>query len=204
MALKSSCKKFGKLFVISSPSGGGKTTLVRLLLKRKPCLYRSISVTTRPPRNGEKKGKDYRFIRFKDFLGMRQAGGLLEWAKVHGFCYGTPRQPVEKALMQGKDVVLAIDVQGAAKIRKVFRHHAVLIFIMPPSFNDLKKRLLGRKTDASVQIKKRLEEAGREMYCASRYDYVVVNHTINDALYQLEAIITAEGLRVISGLDCKC
>jgi guanylate kinase len=197
--MKKQFKKIGQIFVISSPSGGGKTTLVAILLKRLPSIYRSVSVTTRPPRKGEKNGRDYQFISVKKFEQLKKSSGLIEWARVHQAFYGTPKSKVEELLLKGKDVILAIDVQGAYKIKEAFRHHATLIFVMPPSLQELRKRLIERNTDKKFQIQIRLQEAKREMECAVWYDYVVVNKTIRESVEQLEAIIMAQRLKVMPG-----
>ena len=192
-------KKLGQIFVISSPSGGGKTTLVSILLKRIPSICRSISVTTRSPRKGEKNGRDYYFVSKGKFEALKKHAGLIEWAKVHQAFYGTPRRKVEELLLKGKDVILAIDVQGAYKIRETFRHHATLIFLMPPSISVLKNRLIHRNTDDRSQIQIRLKEAKSEIECATWYDYVIVNKTIKESAGQLETIVRAQRLRVLPG-----
>jgi len=186
----------GKVFVISSPSGGGKTTVVRALLKRLPGMARSISVTTRAKRTSERPGVDYRFVTVDEFQQLRDDGRLLEWAKVHQAYYGTLRDPVERAIEAGRDVILCIDVQGAKQVRRVFGDRAVLIFLLPPSIGDLRSRLVKRQTDTLESIRHRLQAARRELACAKWYDYGVVNHRVDVAVEQLEAIVTAERLRM--------
>ena len=191
-----SSRQSGKLFVISSPSGGGKTTIVWELRQRCPELVRSVSVTTRPPRPSERRGVDYRFLSPEDFRRRRKAGGLLEWAKVHGAYYGTPKAPIVRALAKGWDVILSIDVQGARKIRRRFGPHAVLVFLLPPSMADLKRRLIHRRTEPPEVIRRRLRAARQELACVRWYDYAVVNHRLADAIEQVRAIVTAERVRV--------
>ena len=197
-------QRTGRIFVVSSPSGGGKTTVVSALLKRSDRLSRSVSYTTRPRRPMERDGADYRFVPSETFERMRRSGGFLEWAKVHEACYGTPAEPITRALASGRDVVLSIDVQGARQIKRRFGRQAVLIFLAPPSIQDLRARLIKRHTETSESIRRRLDAAQRELACAAWYDYVVVNRRISEAVRQLEAIVTAERLRVnASGKEAK-
>ena len=186
----------GRLFILSSPSGGGKTTVARALLNRLSRLARSVSVTTRPRRTSEREGKDYRFISLNAFQRLRARGELLEWAKVHQAYYGTPTAPVERALARGRDVILSIDVQGARQVRRRFGSRAVLIFLLPPTLNDLKARLIKRRTEPPDVIRKRLEVARRELFCVRWYDYAVVNRRLAQAIEQLRAIVVAERLRI--------
>ena len=186
----------GKLFVVSSPSGGGKTTVVRELLKRMPGLTRSVSVTTRPPRPSERNGAHYRFVSPKQFQRLRARGQLLEWARVHQAYYGTPCGSVERALALGRDVVLSIDVQGARQIRRKFASRAVLVFLLPPSLDDLRARLMRRKTETPEAIRKRLAAARQELAAARGYDYAIVNKRLARAIAQIYAIVVAERLRV--------
>jgi len=181
----------GRLFVVSGPSGGGKTTVVGRLLARMPRLQRSVSVTTRPPRGGERQGAHYRFVSPKMFDSLRRRG-FLEWARVHGASYGTPRAPVERALSRGRDVVLSIDVQGARQIRRALGRHAVLVFLKPPSMRELKARLIRRRTESPAAIRRRLAAAKREMACARWYDHTIVNRRVADAVKELKAIIETE------------
>jgi guanylate kinase len=180
----------GKIFVLSSPSGGGKTTVARRILRRVRGLSRSVSVTTRPLRDKERNGRDYRFVSRADFNRLRRQKRLVEWANVHGAWYGTPRRPLEEKLARGRSVLLCIDVQGACKIRRVFGKRAVLIFLVPPSIADLRRRLKRRSTETSAAIRARLAAARRELDCAAWYDHRVMNARLSDAITRLEGIIT--------------
>ena len=184
----------GRLFIISAPSGAGKTTLIAGLLRRLPRLVRSVSVTTRPRRPGERQGRDYHFVSATRFAAHRRQRRLLEYARVHGHWYGTLRDPVDDALRRGRDILLNIDVQGARQVR---RHvpASVSIFILPPSIASLRRRLQQRRTDTAAQIRARLALARREMRAAGEYTYIVVNDRLSRALRQLEAIVTAERCR---------
>ena len=184
----------GRLIVLSAPSGAGKTTLVHRLLRRVPHLAHSISMTTRPPRHGERHGRDYYFVTPAAFASQRRRGGLLECARVHGHWYGTPRRAVSRVLASGHDALLSIDVQGARQVRRLAAG-SVSIFILPPSLTSLRRRLQQRRTEAPDQIRARLRLARRELRAAPSYDYVVVNDEVQRALSQLQAIIVAERCR---------
>jgi guanylate kinase len=177
-----------KVFVISGPSGAGKTTLVQLLMERVPNLFFSISHTTRPPRENEKEGVDYYFIDDAAFQNMIRQNLFLEWADVHGSRYGTSRQMIQIAEKEKKDLVLDVDVQGAASVRKALPD-AVTIFIMPPSYQSLRERMLQRGTDNEMQIEQRLENALQEIQRYREYDYIVVNEEIVPTLENLSGII---------------
>ncbi|HOX55243.1 MAG: guanylate kinase [Candidatus Omnitrophica bacterium] len=190
-------KRTGIIFIVSGPSGSGKTTLCKkLLLKRsaKGKIVKTISLTTRPRRRGEKANKDYRFVSEGEFLRQKARGQLLEHEKVFGFFYGTPKSFVEDNIRQGKDVILSIDVKGAAVVKKIYPE-ACGIFIMPPSVDILKQRLLKRSTESRIDMLKRLRLARWEMGCAKRYDYVIVNDKLAHAISELESIIVQERLR---------
>ena len=179
------------LLVISAPSGAGKTTVVRSLLKAHPELAYSISLTTRPPRPGEKEKVDYYFTtraRFKKLISKKR---LAEWATVHGHYYGT----LKSTLRKNRPLLLDIDVQGGRQIKKAFPE-AILVFILPPSFKELKRRLVKRHTDDIREINKRLKAARKELCALKYYDYTVVNKDLNKAVKDIEAIIEAEKLRV--------
>lgn len=181
----------GKLFVISAPSGAGKTTLVERLLRRNKGLAQSVSVTTRPPRKGERQGRDYCFLTAEEFLRRRRRGDFLEWAVVFGYYYGTPRRFVEEKIRQGKNVIACLDVQGAKQVKKKWPQ-AVLIFVLPPKIKDLLARLKKRKTDSTQQIRIRLKTAQWEIRQKKVYDCEIVNDRLSRALKALEAIVTTE------------
>ena len=179
----------GRIFVISSPSGGGKTTVVARLCAASPRLVRSVSVTTRLPRPGERAGHDYHFVSETAFERLRRAKRLLEWAHVHGASYGTPTQPVTRALARGRDVIVSLDVQGARAIRRLFGARSVLIFLVPPSMRQLRTRLTRRRTDTPAAIQQRLAVARRELACARWYDETVVNDRVARAVGRIAAIL---------------
>ncbi len=185
----------GKLFIISAPSGCGKTTLCEMLLKRMPRITRAVSFTTRPPRPGEKSGRDYYFVTPDEFERQKKRKNLLEWAINFGYYYGTPRDSVLGLLGRGIDVILAIDVKGAMKVRKLIPG-AVLIFIKPPSLAELEKRLRKRKTDGRGEISKRIKVAKRELSYLPKYTYNVVNDNLKKAFVSLASIIKAERRKV--------
>jgi guanylate kinase len=183
--------KKGKIFVISAPSGSGKTTLCKRLLKECGNLVVSKSFTTRPLRRGEKNNRDYIFVTKNEFEKQVRRKNFLEWANVFGNLYGTPKDFVDKKINSGKSVLLVIDVQGAFKAKRRVPS-AVLIFIMPPSIEELKKRLQKRKSDGAKEIKIRLKIAQREIRKAKKYDYIVVNEKIEHALLELKKIVAQE------------
>lgn len=178
----------GKLIVISSPSGGGKTTVIKKLLKSNNNLFYAISATTRPPRKGERDGKDYHFISKKDFECLIQSDEFLEWAKVHEHYYGTLKSEVIQSLKSGKKIILDIDIQGGLNVKKRM-NEAVLIFLMPPSMKILEKRLRNRGTETGRSIKNRLDAACREMLASDQYDYIVYNHEVDQAIRDIKKII---------------
>jgi len=188
-------KRAGIILILSAPSGAGKTTLIGRLLKVFPDLGLSVSYTTRAPRPGEVPGKDYHFVTSKRFDRMRASGAFAEWARVHGFLYGTPRISLEQNIRRGRDVLLDIDVQGARKIKRQYQG-AVSVFLLPPSWRELEKRLALRGTDRRTTIRRRLENAKREIREIIRYDYFVVNREIREALDSLKSIVVAERLKV--------
>jgi guanylate kinase len=185
----------GLMLVLSSPSGAGKTTLSRLLLKADRHVELSISVTTRPKRRGEVDGRDYHFIDLARFQAMVKSGGLLEWAEVFGHRYGTPGTPVEKALRAGRDVLFDIDWQGTQQLREKARDDLVSVFILPPTAKELERRLERRAQDSRAIIGARMAKAAGEMSHWPEYDYVVVNRDKKDAFAEVRAILAAERLK---------
>jgi guanylate kinase len=185
----------GLMLVLSSPSGAGKTTLSRRLLKADPTLTLSVSVTTRPPRPGEVDGRDYHFIDAKGFEAMVARGDLLEWARVFDHCYGTPRAPAAAALAAGRDVLFDIDWQGTQQLREKARSDLASVFVLPPSIKELEKRLRSRAQDPERVIHRRMTEATEEMSHWAEYDYVVVNVEIEQAFADVGAILAAERLK---------
>jgi len=180
------------MLVLSSPSGAGKTTLSRMLLKADRNVELSVSVTTRPQRRGEVDGRDYHFIGLAQFKAMVKSGKLLEWAEVFGHCYGTPRRPVEKALRTGRDVLFDIDWQGTQQLREKARDDLVSVFILPPSVGELERRLERRAQDSHLIIGSRMAKAAGEMSHWPEYDYVIVNRDKDEAFVEVEAILAAE------------
>lgn len=185
----------GNLFVVSAPSGTGKTTILKHLLAKVPGIAFSVSHTTRPPRPGERNGTDYFFVNREEFKFMLARGEFLEWAEVHANFYGTSRNSVAEGLAAGIDLILDIDVQGANQVREQSQWQAVSLFIVPPSWSELERRLTLRNTETAESIRLRLANARREMAEAARYDYIVVNDQLEDAVNVLRAIIIAERSR---------
>lgn len=183
----------GLMLILSSPSGAGKTTLTRMLLQTKPLdLTLSISVTTRPRRSSEVDGIHYSFITKKQFEALRDGDELLEWAEVHGNFYGTPREPVEQVLAEGRDVLFDIDYQGTQQVKAKSGEEVVTIFILPPSMTELQARLERRAEDSGETIAKRLANARNEIRRWTLYDYVLVNDDLQTSFDKLLAIVTAE------------
>ena len=181
----------GLLVILSGPSGTGKGTVLKALLAGSPSVRLSISATTRAPRPGETDGKEYYFMTREKFMETERAGGMLESAEYCGNLYGTPLAPIEKWMSQGMDVILEIETLGGAQVRRK-RPDAVGIFILPPSMEELGQRLRGRATEPEETVRKRLAAARTEIAKANRYDYVVVNDTVEKAADQIRSILSAE------------
>jgi guanylate kinase len=184
----------GALFVVSSPSGGGKGTLIQRVLKELPNLSYSVSYTTRAPRNGEVEGREYFFVTPKEFEEKISAGEFLEWAHVHGKLYGTSRHQVSREIFGGRDIILEVDVQGAASVRELVSD-SVSIFILPPSVETLRQRLLARGTDSPEELDLRLKHAPEELRHYKSFDYVIINDEVEKAATQLRCIVQAERAR---------
>jgi guanylate kinase len=183
----------GNLFVVSAPSGGGKTSLVRALLAEDAKVALSISFTTRPPRPGEKNGREYHFVEADVFEAMLERGEFLECAQVHGNRYGTSQRWIDETLKSGKDVVLEIDWQGAVQVRRHYRS-ATTVFILPPSLVELERRLRARAQDSDAVIRRRLENAVEEISHAVEFDYVIINKVFEEARRDLAAVVRAARL----------
>jgi guanylate kinase len=184
----------GNLFIVSAPSGAGKTSLVRALLAINKQIDVSVSYTTRPPRPGEIDGKDYHFVSRETFLNMAQHGDFLESAEVYGNLYGTSQSWISKEIQSGRDILLEIDWQGAAQVRNKFPI-CVPIFILPPSLEALGTRLQGRGQDSPEVIARRLHAAQEDIGHVAEFDYVIINDKLDEALQQLNAVVVAAGLR---------
>lgn len=193
-----SIRRRGLMFVMSSPSGAGKTTITRALLEKNDNLVISISATTRPRRAGEVQGRDYDFVSLEEFREMAESGALLEHAKVFDHYYGTPRAPVEESLSEGKDVIFDIDWQGTQQLAEYSRDDLVTVFILPPSRTELEKRLRNRSRDTretEEQIRGRMAKAAGEMSHYSEYDYVLINTDIDETIQKAQLILDAERLK---------
>ena len=185
----------GLMFILSSPSGAGKTTLAERLLKKDGQIVLSVSATTRTPREGEVDGKDYHFVSEADFVRMRDNEGFLEWANVFGNYYGTPRAKVFDLLKEGTDVLFDIDWQGAQQLDAVAGGDVVKVFILPPSREELERRLRLRNQDPEDVVRKRMAKADSEMSHWAEYDYVIVNYDLDETEAMLRAILLTERLR---------
>ena len=192
---KPTIKRRGLMFILSSPSGAGKTTLADRLLKNDPGVVLSVSATTRPRRSSETHGEDYYFVSEDEFLAMRERDEFLESASVFGNYYGTPRAKVEEVLQDGTDVLFDIDWQGAQQLDQVVGEDVVKVFILPPSRAELETRLRKRAQDPEDVVQKRMAKADAEISHWAEYDYVIINHDVDVSLAQLTAILTAERLR---------
>jgi guanylate kinase len=184
----------GNIFVVAAPSGAGKSSLVKALMELDSAVQPSVSHTTRPPRGQEKHGREYFFVPHAEFDAMVAADAFVEWAHVHGQRYGTSKKAIEDRIAQGADVILEIDFQGAIQIRKTFAN-AVTIFILPPSWEELRSRRARRGEDSAEVIELRLQNAAEEMAQASQFDFVIINELFERALFDLKAIVHAQRLR---------
>ena len=184
----------GNLFVVAAPSGAGKSSLVKALQELDSQVHSSISHTTRAPRGQEKHGREYFFASESEFDSMVASNAFVEWANVHGRRYGTSKKAIEERISQGNDVILEIDFQGALQIKEVFAN-AVLIFILPPSWDELRSRLERRGEDSAEVIEVRLKNAAKEMAQVSQFDFVIINELFERALFDLKAIVHAQRLK---------
>ncbi|MDH6591204.1 guanylate kinase [Variovorax sp. TBS-050B] len=184
----------GNIFVVAAPSGAGKSSLVKALMELDSAVQPSVSHTTRSPRGQEKHGREYFFVSPVEFDAMVAADGFVEWAHVHGHRYGTSKKAIEERIAQGADVILEIDFQGALQIRQTFAN-AVMIFILPPSWEELRSRLERRGEDSAAVIELRLRNAAEEMARAGEFDFVIINELFERALFDLKAIVHAQRLR---------
>lgn len=187
----------GNLFVVAAPSGAGKSSLVKALMELDSHVLPSVSHTTRPPRGQEKHGREYFFVSDAEFDQMVLADAFVEWAHVHGRRYGTSKKAIEDRISHGSDVILEIDWQGALQIKRIFAN-AVLIFILPPSWEELRSRLERRGEDSAEVIETRLANAAAEMLQAKEFDFVIINELFERALFDLKAIVHAQRLKYLS------
>jgi guanylate kinase len=187
----------GNLFVVAAPSGAGKSSLVKALLELDSLVLPSVSHTTRPPRGQEKHGREYFFVSPQEFDAMVLSDAFVEWAFVHGQRYGTSKKAIEERIAQGSDVILEIDFQGALQIKRIFAN-AVLVFILPPSWEELRSRLERRGEDTPDVIELRLANAAEEMAQAREFDFVIINELFERALFDLKAIVHAQRLKYLS------
>jgi guanylate kinase len=203
MMLERDINRRGIMFVLSSPSGAGKTTLARNLLEQVENVTLSVSATTRPRRPSEIDGVHYHFVSARHFQAMRDGDEFLEWAEVHGNYYGTPREPVEKALAEGCDVLFDIDWQGTRQLIEKMRDDVVSVFVLPPSAKELKVRLERRAEDSEATITQRLRNAVEEISHWREYDYVLVNRDLDKSFARLRSILTAERLKRVKMPDLE-
>ena len=190
----------GNLFIISAPSGAGKTSLVHALLNINPHIDLSVSYTTRDPRSGEQDGKDYHFVSREVFLEMAKRGEFLESAEVYGNFYGTSQIWISQEIAKGRDILLEIDWQGAAQVRRLFAE-SISIFILPPSLQALERRLTGRGKDNAAVIAKRLAAVREDVAHVAEFDYVIINDNLDEALRELNAVVLSAALRCTKQLS---
>jgi len=200
MPITTNTSSTGLLIVISGPSGAGKGTIVKMLLDSSPSLHYSVSATTRAPREGEVNRVNYWFVDMDEFEGMIRDDELLEWAQVYGNYYGTPRRRVLEALTQGHDIILEIDPQGALQIQEKYPS-AVFVYIMPPSPRELTRRISQRGTETPEAIQQRLSCVSEELSYLPKYDYLIVNEQVEEAVSNVAAVIRAEKCKVVRNLD---
>ena len=193
--LQTGRRRRGLLIVLSSPSGAGKSTISRMLLESDPEITMSISATTRPKRPGERDDVDYHFVDDREFDAMIEAGEFVEWAPVFGYRYGTPKVPVKAALRDGRDILFDIDWQGTQQLHSAMGEDLVRIFLLPPSMDELERRLHQRATDSGEVIADRMERAAGEISHWAEYDYVLVNRDTDQCLADVRAIVAAERLK---------
>ena len=189
-------ERHGVIFIVSGPSGAGKSTLVAALLARHPDLTLSVSCTTRAPRPGERDGREYRFVAADEFERRRSEDEFAEWAEVHGALYGTARAPLDDAIGLGRDMLLDIDVQGARQLKRSYQEAAVAVMVLPPSWQELERRLRTRRTEDEATIARRLARAREEARAFLDYDYWIVNAEVEASIGVLDAVVTAERARV--------
>jgi guanylate kinase len=187
----------GNLFVVAAPSGAGKSSLVKALMELDVRVQPSVSHTTRAPRGQEKHGREYFFVSNQEFDAMVAANAFVEWANVHANRYGTSKKAIEDRMAQGADILLEIDFQGAIQIKKIFAN-AVCIFILPPSWEELRSRLERRGEDAPEVIEMRMENAAEEVAHVNKFDFVIINDSFDRALFDLKAIVHAQRLRLVA------
>jgi guanylate kinase len=186
----------GIIFILSAPSGAGKTTISKAALRAIGGLEPSVSITTRGPREGEIDGVDYKFVTEDDFEQRVRSSEMAEWARVFEACYGTPRRPLDAAVETGRDMLLDIDIQGARRIRDRYTDDAVTVFVLPPSFAALEDRLRRRGTESQVAINRRLRRANDEASAYPEYDYLIINDDVGESISRLAHIVAAERLKV--------
>ena len=188
-------KNKGMIIIVSAPSGAGKTSICDALIKSDKNIVYSVSSTTRTPRKGEKDGREYFFVNDNTFKSMVKKNMFVEWAKVHDHFYGTSKKVLEQTINKGKDILLDIDVQGAVKIKKQYKD-ALMIFITTPTLQELKKRLIKRNKDSLEVIKRRLENAKKELTYLPKYDYLILNDKLDKSIEQVKSVICAERLSI--------
>ena len=188
-------KKKGMIIIVSAPSGAGKTSICDALIKSDKNIIYSVSTTTREPRKGEKNGREYFFVNDSEFKKMVKTNMFVEWAKVHDHFYGTSKKVLEQTINKGKDILLDIDVQGAVKIKKQYKE-ALMIFITTPSLKVLKERLIKRNKDSMTVIKRRIENAKKELTYLPKYDYLILNDKLDKSIQEVKSVICAERLSI--------